>query len=349
MAGFCGDFPARQSTFFMITRSQTIAVCACTYQRPQGLRRLLESLGRQENLPPGDDPSAVPAGTPGNTETAESNSVARPVFDVVIIDNDPEQSAETICREMAPSLPYRLVYHHEARRGITFARNAALEVATVQLDADLIAFLDDDEEAEPHWLARLLHAMDAYRADVVSGSVRLMYEQPPPDWLVQSGLLRHLEGTPGQQMHQAATCNVLFRRRVLAPLDTYFDHRLALVGGEDSHLFRRVHRAGFSIVYCERAAVKEYIPADRMTISYVLRRAFRIGNTVTFIERDLRSWPVAALLTIPTACYRILKSCVMLPICLFRRKWHRVFYTRLLYYGLGMLAGWANVRYKEYA
>ena len=55
-------------------------------------------------------------------------------------------------RQLAAEAPFPVRYVHEPAAGVANARNAALAAAR----GDLIAFLDDDEEAAPGWLAALI-------------------------------------------------------------------------------------------------------------------------------------------------------------------------------------------------
>jgi hypothetical protein len=80
----------------------TIAVCALTYRRPQGLARLLHGLGGL---------------TFHGTVAALS---------VLIVDNDPEGSARQTCEAPGSDFPWPLKYVVEPRRCIAPARNAAL-------------------------------------------------------------------------------------------------------------------------------------------------------------------------------------------------------------------------------
>jgi succinoglycan biosynthesis protein ExoM len=60
----------------------------------------------------------------------------------------------TVARFCATA-PFPVYYVHEPICGIARARNAALDKAT-ELGADWIAMLDDDEVADPRWLANLM-------------------------------------------------------------------------------------------------------------------------------------------------------------------------------------------------
>jgi succinoglycan biosynthesis protein ExoM len=74
-------------------------------------------------------------------------------LELVIVDND--QVAVRAGRGAGPGqgrAVSRSIYVHEKRPGVAFARNAGMARAS----GELIAFLDDDEEAPAGWLAALL-------------------------------------------------------------------------------------------------------------------------------------------------------------------------------------------------
>src|SRR3954470_5536666 len=64
-------------------------------------------------------------------------------LELVIIDNDQVPSARAVAEDLAKAAPFPVLYVHEKRPGVAFARNAGMARAS----GELIAFLDDDEEA----------------------------------------------------------------------------------------------------------------------------------------------------------------------------------------------------------
>ena len=88
-------------------------------------------------------------------------------LELVIVDNDQVPSAKALVDKLTAEAPFPVVYVHEPVAGVANARNAALSAAK----GELIAFLDDDEEAPADWLSALLKVMQAYEADAVFGPV----------------------------------------------------------------------------------------------------------------------------------------------------------------------------------
>jgi glycosyltransferase involved in cell wall biosynthesis len=89
-------------------------------------------------------------------------------LELIVVDNDQVASAQAAVAELADEAPFPIHYVHEPRPGVAHARNAGMAKAS----GELIAFLDDDEEAPAGWLAALLAAQARYNADVVFGPVR---------------------------------------------------------------------------------------------------------------------------------------------------------------------------------
>src|ERR1700761_141165 len=154
---------------------------------------MLALLDRRTLSPPGylklepDQPSAPAAEAPALSVSIAIPTQRRPVglavavrstfrqigvdvsrLELVIVDNDGAPSAEPLATQLAAEAPFPVRYVHEPAAGVANARNAALAAAK----GELIAFLDDDEEATPGWLAALIAAQARYDADVVFGPVQ---------------------------------------------------------------------------------------------------------------------------------------------------------------------------------
>lgn len=229
-----------------------VALCAATYRRPEGLDRLLAAIARLQ---------------PPEAATVE----------VVIVDNTPEGGAALQVQEARSRLPWPLHYVAEPRRGITFARNSALDKATA-LEADFVAFIDDDEAPSPQWLAELLAVQRRSGASAVQGGVQPLFPPGTPSWMVSSGFYENPTFPDGTELQEGHTANVLIDLSRLRALGLDFDHRFALTGGEDSMLFRDLLDAGERIVYAADAVVYETLPPSRARLTWLLRRWYRTGN-----------------------------------------------------------------------
>ena len=299
-----------------------ITVCIPTFHRPEGLKRLLEGI---------------------NKLTFRGKT---PVLTIVVVDNDPAGSARKLCEQMSSTLQWPLDYCVEPRRGIAPARNRALSQAAPQ--AEWLAFVDDDEVPDPQWLDELLLVQRQYDADVVSGPVVARFVEPVPRWIVKGAFFDSPPCQTGRLRGYAYTNNVLFRSEILERLDCPFDERFALTGGEDAHFFRRVSRAGFKIVWAAGAVVREWIPETRARFGWLVRRAFRTGNSMAMIKLDLRpGWPTRLVQAAKGMVWILLGT--LRTLCGVVAGRHvLVKGVQWLAYGVGLLLGIAGTRYREY-
>lgn len=227
-----------------------VAVVVPTLRRPASLTRALRSVFAQRDLEEG--------------------------VEIVVVDNDPAGTAADAVEALRALSPFPLTYVPAARPGVATARNAGLAAT----HAALIAFLDDDQEAEPCWLAALLRAQDATGADVVFGPITGVAEGAP-DWA-----RAHLDaffGRAGPDRDQLIVkpwgCgNALLVRATALPGSAPFDVAADQLGGEDDALFAKVRAAGGRFGWAAGARVREIAPPHRATMAYALRRAFAYGQ-----------------------------------------------------------------------
>lgn len=229
-----------------------VVVCALTYRRPEGLARLLRALA-QLTVPEA-------AGDLG----------------IVIVDNDPDGSGGAVVEAHRATVPFPIHYCVEPRRGIATARNRAIAEAG---DTSIVVFIDDDEWPEPDWLVQLLATMERTGADVVTGPVLPVFEDGAPGWVIRGGFFDRPRFADGAPISWATSSSVAIRTSVLG--DDPFDARFNLTGGEDTHLFQRLRLAGASIVWADHAVVHELIPTTRTTPSWLIRRQYRRGQTLS--------------------------------------------------------------------
>jgi succinoglycan biosynthesis protein ExoM len=298
-----------------------IAVCIITYRRPDGLRRALRALA-------------------GQALSGE------PRLRIVVVDNDVEASARPVCDEARAAMPWPLDHAVEPRRGIPFARNRCVELA--RPEADWIAFVDDDEEPAPGWLAELLRVQAAHAADVVTGPVVPRFSGEVPGWAVKGRLFQRPRFPTGARRNRAFTNNVLFRAAIFDQVRPHFDERMVMTGGSDAHFSRRVHRAGYRIVWADQAEVFETFPASRMTARWLYQRAYRTGTTNAFIHRDMRPLPVAVAMIAGASAYRLLTGALQAVAGAVVGRHRTVSGVRWVCYGAGLVVGLFGGRYDEY-
>jgi hypothetical protein len=257
---------------FLATRGQLlrnapeIATIVCTRERPVGLRACLSSLAAQNY----------------------------PNYSVLVVDNAPVTSRSRQVVEEFSAGSMSVEYAVESRPGLAWARNRALELVT----AGILAWIDDDEEADPYWLCELARGFVAHpEAGAVSG-IMLPAEllTPAQVWFEQYGghhKHRGFESTtfgpttgsfqsPLYPLPPFATGgNMAFRRNILHELGG-FDPALGAgslsLGAEDTKAFTDYLRKGGTIVYQPTAITHHW---HRRTVSQLRRQMFGYGAGLT--------------------------------------------------------------------
>ena len=202
---------------------------------------------------------------------------------MVVVDNDGAAPMRAWIDARRPGFRWQLRYDCEPVRGVSSARNRALDL--VPPDADCIASIDDDEVPVPGWLDELLYVRRTYGASIVQGPVRPHFLSPPPRWLIRGRFLELGPYRDGAGLHYGYTGNSLIDAAVVRQLRLRFDPRFDRTGGEDQRFFGCAIAAGHGVVTAEHALVHEWIPASRTTLLYLLRRRFRMGTTLAMIDR----------------------------------------------------------------
>jgi succinoglycan biosynthesis protein ExoM len=296
-----------------------VAICIATFKRTEFLRELLSGISE-----------------------LTFEKVPMPEIQVIVADNDACGTAEHVCR----SMPVRrsVKYVIEPRRGISQTRNLAVSEAG---EVDFIAFIDDDEVPEPAWLDELLWAQQRFGADVVAGPVLPSFTSSVPEWVKESKLFDRAPHESGDFLAFCATGNVLVARPVFDCVPA-FDERFGLTGGEDTHFFLRIRRAGFKIVWSAEAIAHEKISTDRANPGWLLRRAYRGGNNWVLVESTLDKRVSTRLVRVAKAFGRIILGGLRAPVSLFWGKAAVILALRSICLGAGMLTGLADWEYQEY-
>ncbi len=193
-----------------------VSVVVPSYRRPTFLARAIESVLHQQMV---------------------GASV-----EIVVVDNDPSETARPVvdCANTDRSVPIR--YMLETRPGISHARNSGVAAARGQY----IAFLDDDEEADRHWLAHLLSAVRSFGADAVAGPVYPRFDGPMAsvDAHRRRAHTHDARMPTGTPLRERGIGNSMFDRHRCFMNSEPFDPSLGLSGGEDTLFMRQLTRGG---------------------------------------------------------------------------------------------------------
>jgi len=272
---------------------------------------------------------------------AEARTIT-PAADVLVVDNDPEAGARGVVARFGAD------YRHEPVPGIAAARNLALDTVG---EHRYLVFIDDDEHPEPGWLQALVATIAATGAAAVAGAVVSEYEHPPDDWIAAGRFFQRRRLPTGTPITVAATNNIVLDLQQTGGLR--FDLRLGLIGGSDSLFTRLLAREAKAMAWCDEAVVVDRVPQSRLTREWVLRRAYRLGNSAVGVSLLMaRSRTERAQARVQGAANGVLRIAGGVVRYLFgtvtRSLAHQSRGARTLSRGRGMLAAAVGITYAEY-
>ncbi|WP_157965705.1 glycosyltransferase family 2 protein [Euzebya rosea] len=238
----------------MRTPSATVVVCAHTTERIGVLGQALRSLDAQTRPP-----------------------------DQVVLVIDHNEALMTYARLAWPALD---IVAADDPAGLSAARNTGLAVAR----HDIVAFLDDDAEADPAWLQRIGAAFADPTVQAVGGRAvpqwpgeRPRWFHPTFDWVV--GCTHEGSPTTPARVRNVIGCSMAFRASALAALggfDTGVGRGAAdALGAEETELCIRLRRllGPDSVLFDPTIQVRHHVDGDRARMRYYLRRCHGEGRS----------------------------------------------------------------------
>jgi hypothetical protein len=266
---------------FLSRRAQVLAdapfisVVICTRDRPEQVKKCLERVGQQEY----------------------------PRYEVVVVDNAPTSDALRQVIEGQPAGRAEFRYAVEPRPGLSWARNAGVAAAK----GDIIAFLDDDEEPDAHWLTGIAEGFTrGTRIGCVSGIVLPARLDLPVEVMFEEigghskgrGFVRETFDRRGPQSPLfplppfGVGANMAFRRAALDRIggfDTALGAGTPTGGGEDTLAITLVLLEDFEVAYEHAAVMWHYHRPDVASLNKQLH-GYSVGLTA-FYAALLRKRP----------------------------------------------------------
>lgn len=297
-----------------------VAVGIITYKRPESLKRLLTALTRQS--------FAEPEPTP---------------FAVVVVDNDSSATARAVTDEFRNSL--NITYVVEPQLGIPMARQRVL--ASLPDSCDLLAWIDDDESPMPGWIDALVTTQKETEAVIVMGAVEAILPEGAPEWIRKGGFFNRRRFIDRATLSEGATNNCLMKVSSIKAAGLQFDTGMRYTGGSDTLFFRHAAKKNLRIVWSSAAVVQDFIPLERCSFKWLMRRNFRAGTTLAICDMQIDG-AIGWFRRFGRALAKIFQGLLNLPVGFEGR--HEMAKSFLMFSrGIGMLAGLVGVRYEEYA
>lgn len=240
-----------------------ISIVICTYNRDKFIGNSLNSLTNQ--------------------------TLDNSLFEIIIVNNNCTDKTDSIVKNFIlqhPSLNTNYVF--QTRKGLSAARNKGIEVAK----SNIIAYMDDDGEADDNFLEVVVNYLNAHpEVGGVGGKVLPIYESKEPAWLNKwlTGLLSIVdhgeELMPFKNKTYPAGCNMVYRKELLEEVGG-FNEELKW-RADDKYINREVKKINDKVVYLPSAIVHHNIDAYRVTEKNFIRISKATGRDESIRVRSI--------------------------------------------------------------
>ncbi len=263
-------YPNPRSRLDPLPDDVSVSIVVATFDRPDDLRQCLNSLQKQQ------------------TERQ---------VEIIVVDNHPASGlTPPVLADFSD-----VIGVSEPRQGSSYARNAGICVSTGQI----IVVTDDDVIAPPDWLETLIQPFTRPDVMAVTGNVLPLELETPSQQAFEAygGLGRGYQSLevngdwfelfphkPSPTWTLGGTANVAFRTCIfdhpdIGLMDEALGPGMPSGVGEDTYLFYKVLKAGYTIIYCAQACVWH---KHRQTLAALRRQLFNYSKG--HVSYNLTTW-----------------------------------------------------------
>ncbi len=209
--------------------------------------------------------------------------------EIVVIDNNCTDDTAAVIQGAAPRSPFPIRHIVEARQGLCYCRNRAIEEARYEH----VVYFDDDVNVAPEWLLGYMDAVENYQADCVVGPVFPNFETAIPSLFtprVVDSLTSYYSRKgdnvlllPQESASEVPGCNFGVRKSVAAQIGG-FRCELDRVGkellaGGDTEFGWRLGKYGKRIVYHPKCRIEHILTSEKLSKQYLRKRWYGGGVT----------------------------------------------------------------------
>lgn len=208
-------------------------------------------------------------------------------YEIIVVDNCSTDRTPEVVKEFQARAS-NIRYFYEGRLGLSTARNRG----TAEARAPIVAFFDDDGTADAGWLEALLRIFrEDADAGAAGGLIHVGWPAEKPAWMPVDFQGYYGACDYGAERRNLAFpqypygANMMIRRHFLEAIGGFNDELGAkgqnIMQGDELDVFQRLFAMNTKVVYEPRAVVHHWVPAERVTRKWLLRRAYKHGFSNT--------------------------------------------------------------------
>jgi glycosyltransferase involved in cell wall biosynthesis len=203
-------------------------------------------------------------------------------YEIVVVDDGSRDTTPVVVRKAARRLAQPAVrYVAQRHRGPNAARNAALRTAV----GDPVCFVDDDVDAPPEWLGKIVTAALGHpTAGCLGGPIHTRLDAIPAHMRAREplGEAGFDLGCPSREVRYVWSGNFAVRRHAVEAVGPFQEHRLP--GHDEIEWIDRLYRAHIPVFYVADARVWHRRHAQDLKLSKIVPRRFvrGVGESVAY-------------------------------------------------------------------
>jgi glycosyltransferase involved in cell wall biosynthesis len=239
------------------TMSIEISAVICTYNRADLLSGALDSLCHQ--------------------------TLASDRYEILVVDNaSTDNTAEVVqvCQDNYPD--YAIRYFHEAKQGLSYARNRGWQEAR----GEYVAYIDDDCKVPEQWLTEAIEIIRCVSPGMLGGPYYAFYNSPKPAWYKDEYGSHMVADQAGKlPPDQYLSGGNLFIHKDLLRAAGGFNSLLGMAGkeiayGEETALIRWVgrYKPQTLIYYSPELFVYHLVRETKWNFVWLIRQRFAQGR-----------------------------------------------------------------------
>lgn len=207
-------------------------------------------------------------------------------WEMIVVNNNSNDGTDEYVQNVAGKEP-RLKYVLETKQGLSYARNCGAELA----QTNILAYLDDDEEAEQDWVQNIYETFQNVPNLGVLGGPMVLQDKEKIKWWISPKMYSILGDF---QLESTEDMFDLGDNSIVGGNMTVAKEAWERIGGfaveqgrkgsvlladEDVIICKEAYKLGYRIVYNRKAGIRHALIPERMVSSYFFRNARGLAKT----------------------------------------------------------------------